>query len=79
MLIRRDDATATRPFLPDGTLNRQSSDTSQAPPSTFAQEGWAPIGDQNTSATIQDRDVQPTSSETEAPPRSERSLLVPQH
>jgi hypothetical protein len=82
MLIKREDATAARPFLQGAPLNRNSSDESASRPKTFADEGWSPLDEEKAAAAIRDGEVKATSAESTVPaqpstPKRERSLLVP--
>lgn len=72
MLIKTDNSsTATRPASSD-EYRRQSSNTSQRPPRTFAEgQGWEPAG-----GGIRDGAVRPTSGTAAEEPQRERSLLV---
>jgi hypothetical protein len=75
MLIKTDSSsTATRPAS-GAAIGRQSSNSSNVPPRTFAEEGWEPAGE-GTGITQRDEAVRPASGELRQSPRRERSLLV---
>jgi hypothetical protein len=76
MLIKTENASTATRQSSLGATGRQSSNTADVPPRTFADgEGWEPAGGRAGSGR-RDEAVQPTSGVAPQPPRRERSLLV---